>query len=127
MCAHGIHIFTVVKDHEEALELRQRTEVITTAYVGATGLYKLPITVGTHPQTGLQTLLASIVSQSQTDIPQEPMGFVFSMALPTKTGLWHNRMGHPRTIMFHMIIPILIGHEVCQEDANKVGVCATCA
>ena len=29
--------------------------------------------------------------------------------------------------MFRRMIPILLGHEVCQGDANKVGVCSTCA
>ena len=62
--AHGIYTFTVVKDHEEALELKQGTEVIATAYARAIGLYDLPITGGTHLQSGLQTSLASVVSQS---------------------------------------------------------------
>ena len=110
--AHGIHTFTMMKDHEEALELRQGTEVIAIAYMDATGLYELPITGGTHPQSGLQTSLVSVVSQSQTHIPQEPVGSVFSMTLPAKTGLWHSHMGHPRTTMFHRMIPIFTGHEV---------------
>ena len=124
--AHGIHTFNVVNNHEEALELRQGIEVIVIAYAGATGLYELPITCRTHPQSGLQTSVASIVSQSHTDIPQEPAGFVFSMILPTKTGLWNSRIECPGTTMFCRMISILTRHEVCQGYANKVGVCATC-
>jgi len=35
-------------------------------------------------------------------------------------------MGHPKTTMFRRMIPILSGHEVCQGDANKVGVYNAC-
>ena len=126
--AHGIHIFTMVKDHEEALELRHGTAVIATAYAGDTSLYELPITSGTSPYNGLKTSqsLASAVHQSQTEISQEPADSIFSTLL-AKTGLWHSDTGHPRTTIFHRMIPILSGHEVCQGDANKVGVCTACA
>ena len=77
----------MVKDYEEALELRQGTEVIATAYVGATSLYELSIIGGTHLQSELQTSLVSVVHQSQTNIPQKPVDSVFSMTLPAKTGL----------------------------------------
>ena len=117
----------MVKDHEETLELKQGTEVIAPAYKGATRLYELSITDGTHPLSGLQTSLASVVSQLQTDIPHKLVGFLFSMTLPTKTSLWHNRMRHLGTTMFCRMIFILSRHEVCQGDANKVGVCATFA
>ena len=76
-----------MKDYEEALELRQGTKVIVTTYVRATGLNELSITSGTHPHNGLQTSVASIVSQLQTDILQEPTGSIFSMILPAKIAL----------------------------------------
>jgi hypothetical protein len=63
--AHGVHTFTVVKGHSEALELRQGTAVIATAYAGSSGLYELPIDSAFHPL--LKGALASDLSQSQTE------------------------------------------------------------
>ena len=126
--AHGIHTFTMVKDHEEALELRQRTKVIATAYIGATGLYELSITNGTHPHTGLQTSLASVVFQSQIDIPQESVGSMFSMTFATKTGLWQSCMGHPGITMFRRMISIILGHVLRMQllDETKIRTKGTC-
>jgi transposase InsO family protein len=120
--AHGDHTFTVVKGHSEALELLQGTAVIATAYAGISGLYELPIVSASHPQ--FKGVLASDLSQSQTETSQK---LASPGSVPAKIGLWHNRMGHPGTTMFRRMIPILSGHEVCQGDANKVGVCSACA
>jgi hypothetical protein len=120
--AHGVHTFTVVKGHSEALELRQGTTVIATAYAGISGLYELPIVSTSHPQ--FKGALASDLSESQTETSQK---LASPGSVPAKIGLWHNRRGHPGTTMFRRMIPILSGHEVCQGDANKVGVCSACA
>ena len=125
--AHGIHIFTMVMDYEEALELRQRIAIIATVYEGATSLYELPITGGTSPYNGLKTSesLASDVHQLQTEISQEPVDSVFS-TLPAKSRLWYSHMDHLGTTMFRRMISISSRHEVCQGDANKVRVCTAC-
>jgi hypothetical protein len=115
--AHGVHTFTVVSGNSEALELRHRTVVIATAYAGRNGLYELPIDSASHPLP--KGALASDLSPSQK--------LASPGNVPTKVELWHNRMGHPGTTMFRRMIPILSGHEVCQGDANKVGVCSACA
>ena len=121
--AHGIHTFTVVKNSKEVLELQQGTEVFAITYARTNGSYERPIVNGVHPQNEIKTSLASDMSQPQSETSQKPIG---SMILLAKIGLWHNRMGHPRTMTFRWMIPILSGHEVCQGGANKVGVCSAC-
>jgi transposase InsO family protein len=118
---HGIHTSTVMKSGKEALELRQGTVVLATAYAGVSGLYELQISASPPPP---KVSLASELSQSTTEHPQ----ILASIGrMPSKVGLWHNRLGHPGTTMFRRMIPILSGHEVCQGDANKLEVCGACA
>ena len=35
-------------------------------------------------------------------------------------------MGHPEATLFRRMLPLLIGHEVCTSNANKVGACEAC-
>ena len=117
--ANGIHTTTIVKNNKEALLLQRETEVLATAYAGCGGLYELPIRSGGQPH---KVSLASEPTKPQSS--KRPAG---PLPLPEKVGLWHNRMSHPGTTMFRRMIPILSGHEVCQGDANKTGVCTACA
>ena len=117
--ANGIHTTTIVKNNKEALLLQRETEVLATAYAGCGGLYELPIRSGGQPH---KVSLASEPTKPQSS--KRPAG---PLPLPEKVGLWHNRIGHPGTTMFRRMIPILSGHEVCQGDANKIGVCTACA
>ena len=54
-------------------------------------------------------------------------GSTYSVIAPSKTNLWHGCMGHPGVTMFRRMLPLLTGHEVCTNDANKVGACEACA
>jgi hypothetical protein len=63
---HGIHTSTVMKSGKEALELRQGTVVLATAYAGVSGLYELQISAS-HPPPKVS--LASELSQSTTEHP----------------------------------------------------------
>ena len=79
-----------------------------------------PYDVGGQPY---KVSLASEPTKPQSSKrPAGPLPLV-----PEKVELWHNRMGHLGTTMFQRMIPILSGHEVCQGDANKTGVCNACA
>ena len=119
--ANNIHTTTVVKNNKEALELQRETEVLATAYVGCGELYELPIRSGGQSH---KVSLASDLTQPQIENSKRPEGPLF---LPAKIELWHSRIGHLGTTMFRRMIPILSGHEVCQGDANKIGVCNACA
>ena len=115
MQANDIHTTTIVKINKEALLLQRETEVLTTAYAGCGGLYEFPIRSGGQPHK---------VSLAKPQSSKRPVG---PLPLPEKVGLWHSRMDHPGTTMFQRMIPILSGHEVCQGDANKTGMCTACA
>ena len=117
--ANDIHTMTIVKNNKEALLLQQETEVLATTYAGCGGLNELPIQSGGQPH---KISLASEPTKPQSS--KRPAG---PLPLPEKVGLWHIRMDHLGTTMFQRMIPILSGHEVCQGDANKTGVCTACA
>ena len=118
--ANSIHTTTVVKNNKEALLLQRETEVFATAYAGCGGLYELPIKSRGQLH---KVSLASDPTKPQIENPKRPAG---PLLLLEKARLWHSRMGHPGTTMFRRMIPILLGHEVCQGDANKTGVCTAC-
>ena len=88
---------------------------------------------GTALQPSGEHTRAALNGQSSRVIDPQPQGItrqaakVFSMVTPSKTGLWHSRLGHPRHTMFRRMLPIITGHEVCISDANKVGDCAACS
>ena len=115
---NGIHTTRSVIKENEALVLQRGTAVLATAFAGCGGLYELPITSGITPQ---KASLASEPSQPRVGDSMKPT------SPPTKTGLWHKRMGHPGSTMFRRMVPILSGYEVCMEDTNKLGVCGACA
>ena len=52
---------------------------------------------------------------------------VFVGDTPTKSGLWHGRLGHPGATMLKRMIPILEGHPLCTHDAEHTGRCSACA
>ena len=131
---HDIHIFTAMSGSEEVLELRQGPRCLATTCTGAIGLYELPISSSTTDaaRASLSSRLspqACAVSLSKAELktPQELVDSVFTVNFPAKTGLWYGWMGHPGATMFRKMILILTGHEVCSSNANKVGVCTTCA
>ena len=107
-----------MKNNKEALVLQRETEVLATAYAGCGGLYELHIQSGGQPH---KVSLASEPTKPQSS--KRPGG---PLPLLEKVGLWHSRMDHPGTTMFRRMILILSGHEVCQENANKIGVCTAC-
>ena len=52
---------------------------------------------------------------------------VFVGDTPTKSGLWHGRLGHPGATMLRRMIPILEGHPLCTRDAEHTGRCSAYA
>ena len=52
---------------------------------------------------------------------------VFVGDTPTKSGLWHSRLGHPGATMLRRMIPLLEGHPLCTRDAEHTGKCSVCA
>ena len=106
---HGIHLLTEVRNGKETLALRQGQTSLAVACRGATGLYEISI------------------SSLPTRRSQPSKGSAYSVTIPDKTTLWHRRLEHLGTTMFQRMLPILIGHTVCNSDANKVGRCDACA
>ena len=104
---NNIQVLTSIRDGEEILELWQGQNCFATASCRASGLYELVIS---HLLSGRKTIPPS-------------GGFAYSVITPSKTSLWHGRMGHPGATMFRKMLPLLIRHEVCTSDANKVGAC----
>ena len=109
--SHGIHVMTALRDAEEILELWQGQKCLATAMCGASGLYEI--------------MISCLPNRRKTMQPSG--GSAYSVTIPNKNNLWHRQMGHPGTIMFRRMLPLLTGHEVYTSDANKVGVCDACA
>ena len=51
---------------------------------------------------------------------------VFVGDTPTKSGLWHGRLGHPGATMLRRMIPLLEGHPLCARDTEHTGRCSAC-
>lgn len=54
-------------------------------------------------------------------------GFAYSVEIPQRILLWHNRLGHLGATIYRRMLPTLAGHTVCPTDAEKVGACAACS
>ena len=52
---------------------------------------------------------------------------VFVGDTPTKSELWHGRLGHPGATMLRHMILLLEGHTLCAHDAEHTERCSTCA
>ena len=57
----------------------------------------------------------------------QAMDAVFIGDTPMKSGLWHDRLGHPSATMLRRMIPILEGHPLCTRDAEHTCRCSACA
>ena len=59
--------------------------------------------------------------------PRHLASSAYSVEIPAKVQMWHNRLGHPGTTMFRRMLPSLDGHMVCPSDAGKLEGCAFCS
>ena len=59
--------------------------------------------------------------------PRHLASFAYSVEIPARIQIWHNRFGHPRTTMFQRMIPTLVGHTICPSDAGKISAYASCS
>ena len=59
--------------------------------------------------------------------PRHLASFAYSVEIPARVQMWHNRLGHPRTTMFRRMLPSLDGHTVYPSDAGKLEGCASCS
>lgn len=44
----------------------------------------------------------------------------------TKADIWHQRLGHSGATMMRKMLPVLLGHNLCTSDAEKVHECTAC-
>ena len=60
-------------------------------------------------------------SKLKTELgPRHLASSAYSVEIPARIQMWHNRLGHPGTTMFRRMIPTLAGHTVCLSDAGKL-------
>ena len=59
--------------------------------------------------------------------PRHLASSAYSMEIPARIQMWHNKLGHPGTTMFRRMLPSLAGHTVCPSDARKLEGCASCS
>ena len=126
--ARKIHISTAMEMNEEILELRQGHEIFATAKVGADGLYKVVIKPLTNSPVSLideeeVSMAAWVRGPEALSRNLAPGVFVDTIAKPN---LWHIRLGHPGTTIFHRMLPLTTGHNLVTSHAEKTHDCLAC-
>ena len=119
--ANDIHIFTEVENYGEVLELMWRPWCFATAHAAANKSFASCKLAPLQKQRRGRWKSARL---SPTPIPGGAQASF--LAASSKANIWHRRLGHPKMTVMWKMIPILIGHDLCTSDAERVEECALC-
>ena len=127
--AKNIHVSTAVENDEEVLELRQGLMILTTVKAGDDGLYNIVINSldNASPISLIneeEVCMAAWAGDPEAKHRNLAKGvFINTKAKPD---LWHERLGHPGTMIFRRMFPLLIGHNLITTDVGKTNECVIC-
>jgi hypothetical protein len=129
MKVRNIHVSTAAKNDEEVLELRQGLTILATARTRDDGLYKIvinPFDNGSPISLIDDEDVCMAAWAGDPEAIRRNLAQGVSVDTKAKPDLWYERLGHPGTIDFRRMFPLLTGHNLVTSDAWKTHDCVAC-
>ena len=119
--ANGIHVYTKIENDEEVLKLRQGQRPFVTAIAGVDNLYEIAIkAISPTRRAEEEVSLAARERGPGTRARNLARKIGLYLTAAALSDIWHKRLGHPGTIIFRRMLPLLVGHNLTTSNANKI-------